>query len=107
MLLLLLCPAIRWHTPQASPRADEIGDGDDYKSLVTLVTVAIAVFAKHKRHTLLLLVFVEDEDRQPSSATCRSCTRSTGARGKTALLASSAHGVFFLAPPTKLRLRVR
>ena len=24
-LLLLLCPAIRWHTPQASPRADGIG----------------------------------------------------------------------------------
>ena len=36
-------------------------DGDDYESLAALVAVAIAVFAKH-RDTLLLLVFVEDED---------------------------------------------
>ena len=36
-------------------------DGHDYKSITTLVADAIAAFAKHKRHTLLL-VFVEDED---------------------------------------------
>ena len=48
-MLLLLCPTIRWHTPQASPRADGIGsDGDDYESLATLVAVVIAAFAKHK-----------------------------------------------------------
>ena len=62
VLPLLLCPAIHWHTPRASPRPDEIGcDGDDYENLATLVAVAIAAFAKQK-DTLLLLVSVEDED---------------------------------------------
>ena len=82
-------------------------DGDDYESLTALVAVAIATFAKHKRHTLLPATRICRGRGQPPSATRRWYTRSTGDRGKTTLLAWSAHGVFSLAPPTKLHLRVR
>ena len=55
LLLLLLCTAIRWYIPQASPRVvGSDSDGDDYESLATLRAVAIAPFGRH-RHTLVLL----------------------------------------------------